>query len=606
MSSGSNSKATGCVSLVIILLIIAFFGWLLTPNINNDEKVISAIQGGWTVQEKSGGYFYNIKIEIDGNNFKAWRKMELTDTSIDDWGQPDCEGTFTLGPVQTYSNAADEFRHISWNNCIDIHSAYYSNTGMYWGEWGPMSATSRGFWYGFKWFLYIVGTGFLVFFIMRWRMNKVNQQNIPTDEINEKNKNLSENQIKALSRKAKLVKCESCGYYPVEYGYICTKCGTLQSKGNQPEEIQKHEKIIDPIKKKKNNKIAVFSILGISLIAVSIFVINYIVEENERKEAEEKARAASIENAKKAQAEKDIITIEKYLGTYINEIEIGSDSASGFEIIENQGLFSVVPSNSDKIGRWLLIKFDEKSNSVFATKNGSKDTVKFADIINDYTLSIANKNYINASSNHYANLISENVKVVLDSIKTKTIKAANYLSYQKYKSGIDESNYYSISSDLINSSSNLKQQGNNSYGVENLADDYFSTAWVEGLDGNGIGERIEFSYDLTYDGGFIDSVLLIANGYQSTNAAFLNNSRVKQIKISHDKKLLYVVDLKDEMGLQKIVLTGISKYFQLYMKYGVNKSKNIQLQLEISDVFKGKKYEDTAITDIYFVSQNGQ
>jgi hypothetical protein len=42
------------------------------------------------------------------------------------------------------------------------------------------------------------------------------------------------------------------------------------------------------------------------------------------------------------------------------------------------------------------------------------------------------------------------------------------------------------------------------------------------------------------------------------------------------------------------------------MKYGVNKSKNILLQIEISEVFKGKKYEDTAITDIYFVSQVGQ
>lgn len=489
---------------------------------------------------------------------------------------------------------------------MDIHSAYYSNTGMYWGEWGPMSATSRGFWYGFKWFLYIIGTGFLVFVVLHWRKNKVNKQNIPIDEINEKNKDLSANQIKALSKKAKLVKCENCGYYPVEYGYICTKCGTMQSKGNQPEETEKEDKIVDPIKKKKNTKIVIFSLAGIVLVAVSIFVIQYIAEENERIEAVEKARTALIENAKKEQTEKDITAIKKFLGTYISEKEIGSDSESGFEIIENQGLFSVVPNNSDNIGRWLLIKFDEKSNSVFATKNGSKDTVKFADIINDYTLSISNKNYIKTSSNHYANLISENGKVVLDSIKTKTIKATNYLSYQKYKSGIDESNYYSISSDLINSSSNLKQQGNNSYGVENLADDYFSTAWVEGVDGNGIGERIEFSYGLTYDGGFTDSVLLIANGYQSTNAAFLNNSRVKQIKISHDKKLLYVVDLKDEMGLQKIVLTGISKYFQLYMKYGVNKSKNIQLQLEISDVFKGKKYEDTAITDIYFVSQNGQ
>ena len=55
------------------------------------------------------------------------------------------------------------------------------------------------------------------------------------------------------------------------------------------------------------------------------------------------------------------------------------------------------------------------------------------------------------------------------------------------------------------------------------------------------------------------------------------------------------------MGLQKIVLSGINNYFRAYLKYGGNKNNTIRLQLEISDVFKGKKYDDTSITDIYFL-----
>lgn len=606
MSSGSNSKATGWASIVVIIIILAFFGWLITPNIENDEKVISAIQGGWTVQEKSGGYFYNIKIEIDGNNFKSWRTMELTDKSIDNWGQPVCEGTFTLGPVQTYSNAADEFRHISWNNCMDIHSAFYSNTGMYWGEWGPMSRTSRGFWYGFKWLLYIVGSGFLVFALLRWRKNKANEQNTQTEEKYTSNtngniKDLSESQIKALIKKAKLVKCESCGYYPVEYGYICTKCGTMQSKENHPAKIQEEEKKINPIKKKKRIKIAVFSLVSILLIVAAIFVLQYIKQENDRKEAEEKAKIASIEQQKIEERKKEIETIKTYLGSYVSLDEIGSDSANGFEIKEELGLFSIESINSDNIGNWILIKCDENKGRVLAVKTGTTDTVKFATIVNNSTLSISNTNYINTSSNQYLNLILESEKAILDSIKTQTIKATNYSSYQKYKAGIDESKYSSISSDLINSSSNLEQQGNNSYDVKYLADDNLLTAWVEGSDGNGIGDLIEFTYAVANDGSLLDSVLLIANGYQSTNAAFFNNSRVKQLKIVHNEKLLYIIELKDEMGLQKIVLSGINNYFRAYLKYGGNKNNTIRLQLEISEVFKGKKYDDTAITDIYFL-----
>lgn len=187
MSENKNSKNVGCATIVVILLIIAAIGWLFKTNIEDEKKVLDAIQGGWEIQEKNGGFFTNIKIEINGENFKAWRKMENTDKTIDDWGPPTCEGNFSLSPVQTYNNTSEKFRHINWNNCIDIHDARYDETvGMYWGEWGAMKSASRGFWYSFKWFLYLLGAGMVIISINR--LVKLSNGNTEEDTTNENSK----------------------------------------------------------------------------------------------------------------------------------------------------------------------------------------------------------------------------------------------------------------------------------------------------------------------------------------------------------------------------------------------------------------------------------
>lgn len=378
---------------------------------------------------------------------------------------------------------------------------------------------------------------------------------------------------------------------------ISKKIKTISSKSTP----KKERKTIDPLKRKRFIKIGGFSLLGVLLILIAVFVIKYFIDENKKKEIAEKQTLYKLEVAIQEQHERDVATIKNYLGTYLNEATIGYEEENGFEIKEEQGSFIITPINSENIDSWFLISFNENTKSVLAVKNGTKDTVKFADLVNGFTLYVSNTNYIKTSSNKYSELIAEKGKTITDSIITDTIKAESFISYQNYKTGKDNSKYTSINLDYIYSSSNLEQQGNNSYEIKRLADDNYSTAWVEGVSGYGIGEKIEFSYTLDYDGSIIDSVLLIANGYQSSNTAFSNNSRVKQFKIIHDKKLLYVLDLKDEMGLQKIVLTGISYYFQEYQKSGAHKNKTIRLQLEVTDVYKGEKYDDTAITDIYFL-----
>ena len=135
-----SGKAVGCLSLIIVFLILAFFGWLCGTDIEKEADVIKSIQGTWTVQQKDGGMFINVKIEIKDKAYRAWKVVEFTDKSISEWGTPICEGNFFLSRVRTYTNANEKFRHINWSDCSDLHDAHYNEVnGLYWGGWGRFS-----------------------------------------------------------------------------------------------------------------------------------------------------------------------------------------------------------------------------------------------------------------------------------------------------------------------------------------------------------------------------------------------------------------------------------------------------------------------------------
>ena len=98
---------------------------------------------------------------------------------------------------------------------------------------------------------------------------------------------------------AKFVKCEQCGYYPVEYGYICTKCGAMQSKENKPfvkgskiQPIQKKEQITQvkeqpqqeksKTTKKHTKKIIFVTILLCFLVAAFFICKHFFFNETEK------------------------------------------------------------------------------------------------------------------------------------------------------------------------------------------------------------------------------------------------------------------------------------------------------------------------------------
>lgn len=148
-------------------------------------------------------------------------------------------------------------------------------------------------------------------------------------------------------------------------------------------------------------------------------------------------------------------------------------------------------------------------------------------------------------------------------------------------------------------SSSLEAQGNNLYSEKSVGDDDVRTAWVEGAEGYGIGEYVEFIFD--YNAPRATSVT-ISNGYNKSATAWKSNSRVKTLNIYEDDKLLMTVNLADTRDLQQFDLPHPipNRKEESRMSDRDENKPPVRLRMMISEVYKGDKYDDTAISEILF------
>jgi hypothetical protein len=129
-------------------------------------------------------------------------------------------------------------------------------------------------------------------------------------------------------------------------------------------------------------------------------------------------------------------------------------------------------------------------------------------------------------------------------------------------------------------SSVLKPQFGISYGVSNLFDDTTGTAWVEGQQGNGVGEWITVEFEtLRRVRSFV-----VQNGYQKSSDIFQKNNRVRQLRVLFSGGETETFVLEDKISSQFL---SLRRPIQAYW-----------LKFVIDDVWAGNKYTDTAITKL--------
>lgn len=140
----------------------------------------------------------------------------------------------------------------------------------------------------------------------------------------------------------------------------------------------------------------------------------------------------------------------------------------------------------------------------------------------------------------------------------------------------------------VYASSELQNQNSNNYSSKSANDLSYKTAWIEGKKNSGIGEFIEFSFK---NKSPRITAIIISNGYLKTNNTWKNNNRVKYLKLSVNGK---------EYGILELTDTKTDQRFEL-ATFGKNKNgSDLILKFEILEVYRGEKYDDTAITEIYF------
>jgi hypothetical protein len=131
-------------------------------------------------------------------------------------------------------------------------------------------------------------------------------------------------------------------------------------------------------------------------------------------------------------------------------------------------------------------------------------------------------------------------------------------------------------------SSVLDQQKGNTYGLANLFDGNYNTAWVEGASGNGEGQQVSVSFDRPVT---ISEIILV-NGYAKSSALFQNNGRIATMGIRSSANISGDITLLDQQQEQSYDITGL---------------ENVEwITFSIGAVYPGAKWQDTALSEIRF------
>lgn len=158
------------------------------------------------------------------------------------------------------------------------------------------------------------------------------------------------------------------------------------------------------------------------------------------------------------------------------------------------------------------------------------------------------------------------------------------------------------------------------YEWKNLVDQDETTAWVEGVNGSGIGEYVCLDvlcldeYDtlvgFNHEDGEVKIHLNINNGYCKNEVLHKKNNRVKEacvriydIPISVDMNNTYVKGNPQKIYDEKIYLNDILTKQSFLFNVTIPQNEDcystmLLLEFEILDVYKGTDFDDTAISEI--------
>jgi hypothetical protein len=140
--------------------------------------------------------------------------------------------------------------------------------------------------------------------------------------------------------------------------------------------------------------------------------------------------------------------------------------------------------------------------------------------------------------------------------------------------------------DTVFCSSQLPNYNEITYGAANIHDFDAGTAWVEGVKEHGKGEKISIGFPANNPPV---TTVKVFNGYMKTEKTWKENSRVKTLKMYVNSKPYALLHLEDAIGEQQFLIDTLKP-----------NGKPLVFTFEIREVYKGSKYDETAISEINF------
>lgn len=138
------------------------------------------------------------------------------------------------------------------------------------------------------------------------------------------------------------------------------------------------------------------------------------------------------------------------------------------------------------------------------------------------------------------------------------------------------------------------------YFPENLIDNDPSTAWVEGVKGDGRGEKVTLhaspSFSIIHAGFLLVERIGIVNGFAANRDLFSANNRVKKLKVGYST----CKPCSDELGpveAEPLVFDLEDSMEMQFLRFAKPLPVS-NLTVEILEVFKGAKYDDTCISEL--------
>jgi len=129
-------------------------------------------------------------------------------------------------------------------------------------------------------------------------------------------------------------------------------------------------------------------------------------------------------------------------------------------------------------------------------------------------------------------------------------------------------------------SSILPQWRNVTYGPANMFDGRLDTAWVEGVDGVGLGEQLTIAFD---EERLVSGISLL-NGYHKSNDLFAKNGRITEIYLDTSDGQQLDAQIADDAGEQVLSFDR-----PVRLKW---------ISIQIANAVAGTKYTDTAISEM--------